>query len=199
MTTFTFPNITPSSNSFELVTNTKSFRSPLTNSVQTASRKGSLWKVSMQFNNLGGADRALMQAFLVKLNGQEHRFTVQDHSFVRRGVGTGVLTVNGAGQTGRVLVCSTTGLSITNYVRIGDYIAFNDELHMVVTDASSDGAGNISIEIAPPIRKPTIDNDSISYTAPVKGVFMLSSNSGWSTDVNRLSSFSIDAIEDVLA
>lgn len=199
MTIFTFPSIIPASTTFELVTNTKSYRSPLANSVQTASRKGSLWRASLSFKNLHGTDRALMQAFLVKLNGQEHRFSLQDHSFVRRGVGTGVLTVNGAGQTGRVLVCSTTGLSITNYVRIGDYIAFNDELHMVVTDASSDGAGNISIEIAPPIRKPTIDNDSISYAAPVKGIFMLASKSGWSNDSAGLSSFNFDAVEDVLA
>lgn len=199
MTIFAFPNITPTSNSFELVTNTKTFRSPLTNSVQTSSRKGSLWSIGMTFENLSGDQRAEMQAFIVKLNGQEHRFRVQDHSFVRRGVGTGTLTVNGAGQGGRVLVCTTTGFSINNYVRIGDYIEFNNELHMVVADANSDGAGNISIEIAPPIRKPTIDNDSISYAAPVKGVFMLSSKSGWSTNVSLLSSFSIEAVEDVLA
>ena len=74
MTTYTFPSIVPATNTFELVSNTRTFQSPLTNSVQTISRKGSLWKVSMQFNNLTGTDRAIMQAFLTKLNGQQHRF-----------------------------------------------------------------------------------------------------------------------------
>lgn len=199
MTIFAFPNITPNSNSFELVTNTKTFRSPLTNSVQTASRKGSLWKVGMSFDNLSGSQRAEMQAFLVKLNGQEHRFRVHDHSYVRRGVGFGALTINGADQGGVNLVCLTTGLNIVGYVKAGDYVSFNNELHMVTTDADSDTSGNITIQIAPPIRKPTINAGTVDYTSPVSGVFMLSSNSGWNTDVNLLSSFGIDAVEDVLA
>jgi len=199
MTIFAFPNITPNSNSFELVTNTKTFRSPLTNSVQTASRKGSLWKVGMSFDNLSGSQRAEMQAFLVKLNGQEHRFRVHDHSYVRRGVGFGTLTINGADQGGANLVCLTTGLNIVGYVKAGDYVSFNNELHMVTTDADSDASGNITIQIAPPIRKPTINAGTVDYTSPVSGVFMLSSNSGWNTDVNLLSSFGIDAVEDVLA
>ena len=45
MTVYMFPSITPSSSTFELVTNTRTFQSPLTNSVQTIARKGSLWKV----------------------------------------------------------------------------------------------------------------------------------------------------------
>ena len=87
MATFAFPNITPATNTFELVSNTRTYQSPLTNAVQTASRKGSLWKASMQFNNLSGDDRKVMQAFLVKLNGQQHRFTLQDHSHTPRGAG----------------------------------------------------------------------------------------------------------------
>ena len=199
MTTFSFPSIIPASSSFELVTNTKTFRSPLTNSVQTASRKGSLWKVGMSFNNLHGSERAEMQAFLAKLNGQEHRFTLHDHSYVRRGVGFGTLTINGADQGGVNLVCLTTGLNIVGYVKAGDYVSFNNELHMVTTDANSDTSGNITIQIAPPIRKPTINAGTVDYTSPVNGVFMLSSKSGWTNETAGLSSFNLDAVEDVLA
>tara|TARA_B110000503_G_scaffold16133_1_gene22934 strand:- start:7962 stop:8561 length:600 start_codon:yes stop_codon:yes gene_type:complete len=199
MTIFSFPSIIPASSSFELVTNTKTFRSPLTNSVQTASRKGSLWKVGMSFNNLHGSQRAEMQAFLTKLNGQEHRFALYDHSYARRGGGTGTLSVNGANQGGSSLVCVTEGFSITGYLKAGDYISFNNELHMVTDDANSDGAGAITLKIAPPIRKPTINNQSIDYDSPVNGVFMLSSKSGWTNDPAGLSSFSLDAFEDVLA
>ena len=199
MTIFSFPQITPNSSSFELVTNTKTFRSPITNAVQTQNRQGSLWKVGMSFNNLSGNDRSEMQAFLAKLNGQEHRFLLQDHSYTRRGVGFGTLTINGAGQSGANLVCLTTGLNIVGYVKAGDYVSFNNELHMVTTDANSDGAGNITIKIAPPIRKPTINNGTVDYTSPVNGVFMLASKSGWTNELAGLSSFSLDAVEDVLA
>ena len=153
----------------------------------------------MSFNNLSGDDRSEMQAFLAKLNGQEHRFTLHDHSYTRRGVGTGTLTINGSGQSGANLVCSTTGTLIIGYVKAGDYVSFNNELHMVTADANSDVSGNITIKIAPPIRKPTINNDNIDYTSPVNGVFMLASKSGWSNELAGLSSFSIEAVEDVLA
>ena len=203
MTIFSFPQITPTSSSFELVTNTKTFRSPITNAVQTANRQGSLWKVGMSFNNLSGDDRSDMQAFLAKLNGQEHRFTLHDHSYTRRGVGFGTLTINGAGQSGANLVCSTTAQvnpgGIVGYLKAGDYVSFNNELHMVTTDANADASGNITIKIAPPIRKPTINNGNVDYTSPVNGVFMLASKSGWTNELAGLSSFSLDAVEDVLA
>ena len=199
MTTYSFPSITPSSSTFELVTNTRTYRSPLTNAVQTVGRKGSLWRATLQFNNLTGADRAAMQAFVTKLNGQEHRFNLHDHSFTRRGTGGGTLRVNGANQSGASLVCDGATASITNYLREGDYVSFGNELHLITADSNSDGSGNVTLSIAPPIRKSPADDTAIDYTSPVSGVFMLASPASWSNQPGVFSSFSIEAIEDVLA
>ena len=199
MATFPFPNITPATNTFELVSNTRTYQSPLTNAVQTASRKGSLWKASLQFNNLSGDDRKVMQAFLVKLNGQQHRFTLQDHSHTLRGAGGGNLVVNGASQSGTTLVCDGATANVNNYLREGDYVSFNNELHMVVADTNSDGSGNVSISIAPPIRKSPADDTIVDYTVPVLGVFMLAGPASWDTQLGIISSFTIEAVEDVLA
>ena len=199
MATFPFPNITPATNTFELVSNTRTYTSPLTNAVQTASRKGSLWKASMQFNNLSGDDRKVMQAFLVKLNGQQHRFTLQDHSHTPRGAGGGTLRVNGASQSGTTLVCDGATASVTNYLRAGDYISFNSELHMVVADADSDASTKVTLSIAPPIRKTPADDTIVDYTIPVLGVFMLAGPASWNTTIDIHSSFNIEAVEDVLA
>ena len=199
MTTFTFPAITPSTNTFELVANTRTFQSPLTNAIQTSSRKGSLWRASLQFNNLSGADRKVMQAFLVKLNGQEHRFTLHDHSHTRRGAGGGTLRVNGGTQSGTSLVCDGATASVANYLRSGDYISFNNALHMVVADANSDGSGNITLSIAPPIRKTPADDTIVDYTVPVSGVFLLAGAASWQTTPSITSRFKIEAVEDVLA
>jgi len=202
MTTYTFPSITPSSSTFELVTNTRTFQSPLTNAVQTVGRKGSLWKASLQFNNLNGDNRAIMQAFLTKLNGQEHRFFLPDHSYVKRGIAPNPadsLLVNGAGQTGSTLNADGATLSQTGYLKAGDYIAFNNELHMVTDDCNSSGIGEVAIPIAPPIRKPTDNDDPIDYLYPVLGVFMLSGSTSWDTQPGLVSSFTIEAVEDVLA
>lgn len=199
MTTYSFPSITPSSSTFELVTNTRTYRSPLTNAVQTVGRRGSLWRATLQFNNLTGADRAAMQAFVTKLNGQEHRFNLHDHSFTRRGTGGGTLRVNGANQSGASLVCDGATASITNYLREGDYVSFGNELHLITADSNSDGSGNVTLSIAPPIRKSPADDTAIDYTSPVSGVFMLASPASWSNQPGVFSSFTIEAIEDVLA
>lgn len=216
MTVYLFPSITPSSSTVELVTNTRSFQSPLTNAVQTVGRKGSLWKISMVFNNLKDADRATMKAFLSKLNGQEHRMYLSDHSAQRRGsASTGdTLLVNGAGQTGPILVADGASASVSNYFRAGDYISFNNELHVVTEDTDSTASGTFQfakpnndltttttagIPIAPPIRKPTNNNDAIDYLLPVYGVFMLASASSWDTRPGLVSNFKIEVIEDVLA
>ena len=206
MTVYMFPSITPSSTTFELVTNTRTFQSPLTNAVQTLGRKGSLWKVTMRFNNLSGNDRAIMQAFLTKLNGQEHRMYLQDHAAVKRGVAPSspadTLVVSSAGQTGSTLNASGATASQTGYLKAGDYIAFNNELHMVTDDCNSTGSNTVAIPIAPPIRKPTettSGQDAIDYLQPIYGVFMLSNGASWNTAPGIVSNFTVEAIEDVLA
>lgn len=218
MTVYMFPSITPSSSTFELVTNTRTFQSPLTNAVQTVGRKGSLWKVSMQFNNLSGNDRAIMQAFLTKLNGQEHRMYLYDHSATKRGIAPSnpadTLLVNGADQTGAILLADGATANQNGYLKAGDYIAFNNELHMVTEDVNSKSDGGLEFEkpnsdgtttttngipLAPPIRKPTVNDQAIDYLQPIFGVFMLSSATSWDNQAGIVSSFTIEAVEDVLA
>jgi hypothetical protein len=199
MTTYSFPNITPASSTWELVTNTKTFRSPLTNAVQTANRKGSLWKCSLTFNNLQTGDRADLQAFLTKLNGQEHRFNLHDHAYTRRGTGGGTPLVNGGSQTGASIVLDGATASVSNWLRAGDYLSFNNQLFMATSDVNSDGSGNVTVPIAPPIRTSPLDNTAVDIVAPISGVFMLASTPSWNNRPGIFSTFKVDAIEDVLA
>jgi|TARA_R110000744_G_scaffold372665_1_gene484423 hypothetical protein len=219
MTVYMFPaTLVPSNSSFELVSNTRSFKSPLTNAVQTLSRKGSLWKVSMKFNNLSGDNRIEMQAFLAKLKGQEHRFYLQDHSAYKRGIAPtnplDSVTTGVAGQTGPILLAAgVSGVSV-NYFRAGDQIAFNNELHLITEDVSKKADGTFEfdkpnndltttltagIPIAPNIRKPTNLNDAIDYAHPVYGVFILTSSASWDTAPGIISNFTVEGVEDVLA
>lgn len=200
MATYNFPDITPTSQTFELVTNTKTFQSPLSNAIQTLSRKGSYWKTTMQFRNLTGEQRAELQAFIAKLDGKTHRMRIRDYGAVRYGNANALTTpqVNGSGQTGSTLVANGAAANVTSYFAAGDYISFNNELHMVTDDVDADGSGNISIPLAPPIRKPTDDNDAIEFLAPV-GVFMMNNNPSWATSSLYVSNITIEAVEDVLA
>lgn len=206
MTTYTFPTITPTRSSWELVSNTRTFASPLTNAVQTASRKGSFWKVSMQFNNLSGTDRSIMQAFLTRLNGREHRFILYDHSFTRRGTGADTTLVAAASQSGTSLSCTGGPTSQTGYAKAGDYLRLNNELHIIVPSGNTedesydtDSSGNVTFTIAPPIRTTTSAGDDVRIDTPVEGVFMLASSAGWDSSPGVVSNFSIECVEDVLA
>lgn len=205
MTTYTFPDITPSRSSWELVTNTRTFVSPLTNAVQTASRKGSFWKISMTFNNLSGSDRSVMQAFLTKLNGMEHRFLVYDHSHTRRGTGSDATLVAAANQSGTTLSCTGGPTTQAGYAKAGDYLRLNNELHIIVPSANTDdesystSSGNVTFTIAPPIRNTTSAGDDVVIAGNVEGIFMLTSAAGWDSSPGVVSSFTIEAVEDVLA
>lgn len=200
MATYDFPSITPTRQSFELVTNTKTFRSPLSNSIQTLSRGGSHWKTTMTFSNLTGAQRSELQAFISKLDGQTHRARISDYGAVRLGAASSgdTLLVNGASQSGSSINLDGASTSVTNYFKAGDYISFNNELHMVTADASSDAFGEITVSIAPPIRKVPADNTAVTYIGAT-GVFMVTNNPAWSTQSLYVSNITIEAIEDVLA
>jgi hypothetical protein len=200
MATYNFPNITPTRQSFELVTNTKKFQSPLSKAVQTVSRKGSYWKTTMTFSNLTGAQRSELQAFISKLDGQTHRMRIRDYGAVRYGTAISPQTprVVGASQTGSTLVADGATPNQSSYFSAGDYISFNNELHMVTDDVDSDASGGLSIPIAPPIRKSPDNDEAIEYAAPY-GVFMMTNNPGWSTQSLYVSNITIEAIEDVLA
>lgn len=200
MSTFVFatdvPDVLPSASSWELVSNSRVFRSPLTNAIQTAARKGAHWKISLSFNNLSGEDRANMQAFLIKLEGQEHRFSITDHAFVRRGVGvdTGLVTGASSGNTLNFTRSLTSSLRIDK----GDYVSANGQLFMCTTAmAATTATTGLSVGVSPAVRNSSV-GAAVDLETP-SGVFILTSSASWDTKPGLFSSFSIDAIEDVLS
>lgn len=196
MTTYAFPSITPNTSKWEIVSNTDAFISP-NNTRQTRDRGGEYWRVSMNFNNLTGDDKAEMQAFLVKLNGMQHRFTLYDHSKVQRGNFGGTPLVNGAGQTGTSI--NIDGVTnTTDWIRAGDHFAVDGDLKMAIADADS-AAGAVTILFGPRIVTAPSDGAAITTTNPT-GVFMLDAKvSSWSNRAGDFGDFSIVCIEDVLA
>lgn len=196
MTTYSFPAVEPSTTELVLVSNTRAFVSPFTGSVQTASRSGTRWRLVMTFNNLKGTDRRLMQAFVAKLDGQTHRFTVQDHSHTFSGTIAGTPLVAGASQTGNSI--DIDGLTSGDNIKAGDLFSIGGELKMCTADAS-ESTGAMTINFVPEIHNSPTDNSAVVYSTPT-GTFMLMGNeNGWSNAPGVFSSFTIEAIEDVNA
>lgn len=202
MSTYSFSTdvgLTPSNQTFELVQNTRVFQSPITNAVQTVARKGAFWKTAATFNNLRDEDKGKIQGFLSKLNGQEHRFEFADYGYSRQGAAPlgDTLLVNGASQTGSTLNADGASVNTAGYLKAGDYIEVNNRLHIVTQDCTS-SAGAVTIPIAPPLRSSPADGAAIEYVSP-KTVMMLTSEPRWTTQPGLVASFTIEAVEDVLA
>lgn len=200
MTVFAFPNVVPSVITWGFSANTSTFGpNPLNNAIQTLVRPGSLWIATLEFRNLKLTKRAAMLAFLVKLNGQEHRFLLRDHSNPLRGSGGGVPVVNGAAQTGNSLITDGWPISTNGVLLESDNFAVGGELKKCTQDVNSDALGAATIVFQPALRTSPLDNSSIDISDP-EGTFMLADpSSSWSNIPGIFSSLSFQAIEDILS
>ena len=207
MTTYAFPAITPTEVVLGRKSNTRVQRSPFTGAVQTTARAGERLTLRMVFRNVSGADRAALIAFLMKLNGQEHRFQVEDYSYATyAGVGGGTPRVNGANQTGGSLIIDGCPLSTTGWLKAGDQFSVENRLRILTADVDTDGSGNATLVFRPWNTIAPADNAFIIAGPPMQsngptGTWMLTSDSSdWSTSSGvTFSDFVIDAEEDVLA
>lgn len=190
MTIYTYTGDAPTSQSVELVSNTRRFQSPVSGAIQTLNRKGSYWKMRLTFSNITGARKGVVQGFFTRLNGQEHRARLKDYGYQKRGTASGTASINGSGQTGSTV--NITGLSGT--LKAGDYISFSNELHMVTADVAGSGA----VPISPPIRNSTTTGATVQISNPT-GVFMLDGTPSWSSSGLYVSNMSVTLIEDILA
>lgn len=195
MTTYAFPSVTPNEIVWEMISNTSTFVSPLTRSVQTVDRGGEHWQVRLTFRSLTGNAKAELKAFLAKLNGQQHRFTLHDHSQVQRGSFGGTPLVAGAAQTGTSL--NIDGVTnTTDWIRAGDHFAVNGELKMATADTDT-AAGAGTLNFIPRLRQAPGDNDPITTSSP-KGTFMLADASvGWHNRPGDFSNVTVIAVEDI--
>lgn len=203
MTVLTVPSITASSAKFSLVSNTKAHVSPLSKTTQTIEYPGARWALTLVYNNLSYADTRTMKAFLAKCRGQGGRFYYGDPAFLSNGpagVATGTPLVNGASQTGSTIDTDGWTASQTGILKAGDYFHFTNgssgrEMHMVVDDANSNGAGEATLTIEPPIRVSPADNAAITVTNAMCQFRLEKDEVEWSTRPPLISNITITAIE----
>lgn len=173
MTTYSYPSIRPSSQSWALRNFTAVHQSPLNASISTQDRDGEHWIVDMAYADLFGSNRRALEAFLFKLNGSQHRFTMQDFSYVRAGAGGGTPLVNGASQTGKNLVIDGGPNSQSGWLLAGDKISVAGLLHSVDADVNTDGTGNATIIVSPRIFAAPTNNDPVEIDTPTSSFVLV--------------------------
>lgn len=198
MTTYAFPSVVPTNTEIKLESNTGAFVSPYTGSTQTFDRGGERWLLTLNFESLVTDNRAVMQAFLARLNGQQHRFTIENHANPARGAFGGTPLVSGAAQTGSSIDIDGASTSVTNWIRAGDYFSVDGALKVCTVDADSSGGGLVTINFSPRIQVAPADNAPI-ITSNATGTFMLAENTvTWTNRPGGFMDLSFSAIEDIL-
>ncbi len=156
MTTIAFPQLSraaPDSLTWQLLSNTQRFTSPLNGAVQTIELPGARWACSFGYETLLNADAAALQSFLAQLRGMANRAAI--YYFARQqplGVASGTPVVNGGGQTGASLNTAGWTAGVAGILKAGDFFGVNGELKMSIADASSNGSGVATIQFEPPLR-----------------------------------------------
>lgn len=199
MTVLTFPAVRPSSMTWGLRGNTRTARSPVTGTAQTAAMGGDRWAVTLAFNSHRTSELYALRAFLADLQGEAGRFYLWHHERENpRGSALGTPLVMGAGQTGKTLVTDGWTPSQTGVLLPADMIAVAGQLLMVTASADADGSGVATLAVTPALRAAPADDAPLTVTKAL-GVFMLASDTeGQVATQNGLDSVVINAVEDPL-
>lgn len=155
--------------------------SEFSGSQQVQKHDGQWWTVRgaiVTKTRTGGAED--WAGFFMSLNGSEGTFLLGDpHGATARGSASsapGTPLVDGASQTGDQLVMDGAPNDATNYLMRGDWIQLGSgsgaQLYRIKEDASSNGSGQITLEIWPDLRSSPGTNDPITVANTV-GVFRL--------------------------
>ena len=110
---------------------------------------------------------APIYSFAVKQRGQYETFTYYPPTVSSpQGTATGTPVVNGAQSAGDNTIVTDGWSNSITALKAGDFLKFagHDKVYMVVEDATSDGSGNATLTIEPPLRSSVADDEGITVS-----------------------------------
>lgn len=181
-------------------------RSPFTNEAEVLVHPGQWLEARVQLRRMDRADFAPWGSWKLKLNGREGTFTMglPDLATPRGAAAAtpGTPLVKGAAQTGAALAIDGAPLSTANYLKAGDVVQLGSgataRLYMVLNDASSDAAGNVTLDIWPKITAANspADNAPVVVSNAV-GLWRMADNlMDWDVDQAAIYGLSFAAISE---
>jgi len=203
MTDFAFPTLSiaaPPSVEWGVIGNTKQgLVSPLNGSVQTVGQPGSRFACSFMFEDLSIADAALLKAFVMKLNGREHRALLWPFE---RPVPEGTIALSGVTVSGAVVQGATT-VTLANCgagstLAVGDYFAVAGQLVMAVAAATANGSGVMAgVEFRPFVRDVAgwANGAAVTTNKPTARFMLAGDESRWTTRAPVITALPFDFVE----
>ena len=169
--------------------------SPFSFKQQVYNFGGERWVLNVSYPPLSPTQAREVIAFLASLIGSYGTFLAGDPLMATaRGVASGTPLIKGAGQTGRSLITDGWTPSQTNILRKGDYFQINQSLYMNLTDVNSNGSGEATLDISPPLRSTAVDNAPLIVSSP-KQIFRLNSQPIWNAGAEQIYDIGFSAVE----
>lgn len=175
----------------------------LSGQVQTSGVPGKRWKASMLMSGLGrNNNRAQLEAFLDRLNGQEHGVSLWHVQ--RKGIGGWGYPAGTLNQTG-VTVKTTaaqfansvtiTGCGNTKTLAAGDFFSVNGQLLMCPTALTSTAGGDITVPVTGGLRAAAVATAPITLIRPTANFILAEPNWRSSYLPGSAESLALDFVE----
>ena len=148
-------------------------RSPFTFATQVQQHQGQLWAAEVEIAaTTDRADAEEWLGFLGQLMGPYGTFLMGDpRGATPRGNAVGTPLVDGASQTGNVLVTDGWTPNVAT-LKAGDYIQIGQRLYKVLKDINANVSGQMTLDIYPRLRESPANNAAIT-TSNCVGLFRL--------------------------
>jgi len=154
-----------------------------------------LWSQEYSFAPRNAADFRILGSRLTQLAKFGNVFEASPPTYtLSSGYAGADPLVKGVGQLGNSLACD--GVSNTTLIaQEGDYIQAALQLLHLTADASSDGAGNVTFNFEPSLRKAPTDDTAVEINAPVARFRFLNPRHRVSFDLSGFRTTQLIAVE----
>tara|TARA_R110000803_G_scaffold920_1_gene3177 strand:+ start:6488 stop:7114 length:627 start_codon:yes stop_codon:yes gene_type:complete len=156
-------------------------------SSQSADFGGAMWTTTVGLPPMKRDEAYAWQVFFMQLHGRAGTFLLGDpDSKTIRGALDSTINVNGTFAVGAYSIGIENATASTVIFKAGDYIQFGSgatqKLHMITANCTSNGSGQATVEIEPPL-KTALANDSAIIYSSTKAVMRMDSNElSWTAD-----------------
>ncbi len=174
--------------------------SPVTYGSQASDFGGSQWATTVKLPPMLREDAVAWQVFFMQLHGRLGTFKLgdPDAKTIRGGL-TSTINVNGAHDVGAYSIAIEGANASTLIFKVGDYIQFGSgatqKLHMVTANCTSNGSGQATVEIEPPLKSALANDSAIIYTNAQAIMRMDANDLTWNADKVSLYGISFSCSE----
>jgi hypothetical protein len=172
MTTITLPSTPkPQTMSWRLLMPTQANVSSWTGKRQVVASGRGWWECDFNLPPIVGSTNInAWRAFVALARGTANDFYIPVDPTAQSALSNTVRT-NGTDQTGRAIATDGWPNSST-VLQAGQFVTINDQLLQVTSDVTSNGSGQATIAVEPPVRQPVADNSVVEYKNPFCKMYM---------------------------